>query len=156
MSDSATAWTVAYQAPPSMEFSRQECWSGLPFPSPGDLPDPGIKPGSSALQAVAFPSEPPGEALNAIVNIPILKNTKYIIRHANARSASKQRSDHEACVLGSLGFRNPWLLLESSKILHMIHFSSQGRWGSDLQKKKRMKFCCYCSKSQRKVHIDSR
>ena len=38
----ATPWTVAYQAPPSMGFSRQECWSGLPFPSPGDLPDPGI------------------------------------------------------------------------------------------------------------------
>ena len=40
-----TPWTVAYQAPPSMGFSRQEYWSGLPFPSPGDLPDPGIKPG---------------------------------------------------------------------------------------------------------------
>ena len=47
----ATPWTVAYQAPPSMGFSRQECWSGLPFPSPGDLPDPGIKPRSPALQA---------------------------------------------------------------------------------------------------------
>ena len=46
-----TLWTVAYQAPPSMEFSRQEYWSGLPFPSPGDLPDPGIKPGSPSLQA---------------------------------------------------------------------------------------------------------
>ena len=41
----ATSWTVAHQAPPSMEFSRQEYWSGLPFPSPGDLPDPGIEPG---------------------------------------------------------------------------------------------------------------
>ena len=48
---SATPWTVAYQAPPSMGFSRQEHWSGLPFPSPGDLHNPGIKPGSSALQA---------------------------------------------------------------------------------------------------------
>ena len=57
----ATPWTVAYQAPPSMGFSRQECWSGLPFPSPGDLPDPGIKPGSPALQADALPSEPPGK-----------------------------------------------------------------------------------------------
>ena len=45
MADSATAWGVAGQAPLSMEFSRQEYWSGLPFPSPGDLPDPGIKPG---------------------------------------------------------------------------------------------------------------
>ena len=56
-----TPWTVAYQAPPSMGFSRQECWSGLPFPSPGDLPDPGIEPGSPALQADVLPSEPPGK-----------------------------------------------------------------------------------------------
>ena len=47
----ATPWTVAYQAPLSMEFSRQEYWSGVPLPSPGDLPDPGIKPRSLALQA---------------------------------------------------------------------------------------------------------
>jgi hypothetical protein len=44
-----------------MGFSRQECWSGLPFPSPGDLPEPGIEPGSPALQADALPSEPPGK-----------------------------------------------------------------------------------------------
>ena len=56
----ATSWTVAYQAPPSMGFSRQECWTGLPFPSPGDLPGPGIKPGFPALQADALLSEPPG------------------------------------------------------------------------------------------------
>ena len=46
MSDSVTLWTVAYQFPPSMGFSRQEYWSGLPFPSPGNLPDSGIDPGS--------------------------------------------------------------------------------------------------------------
>ena len=56
----ATPWTVAHQAPPSMGFSRQEYWSWLPFPSPGDLPDPGIKPRSPALQADALTSEPPG------------------------------------------------------------------------------------------------
>ena len=61
MSDSATPWSVAYQSPQSMEFSRQEYWSGLPFPFPGDLPDPGIEPGSPALQADALPSEPPGK-----------------------------------------------------------------------------------------------
>ena len=55
----ATPWTIAYQAPLSMGFSRQECWSGLPFLSPGDLPNPGIKPGSPALQADTLPSEPP-------------------------------------------------------------------------------------------------
>ena len=52
----ATLWTVALQAPPSMGFSRQEYWSGLPFPSPGDLPDPRIKPRSPALQADALTS----------------------------------------------------------------------------------------------------
>ena len=53
--------TAACQAALSMEFSRQEYWSGLPFPSPGDLPDPGIEPWSLALQADALPSEPPGD-----------------------------------------------------------------------------------------------
>ena len=54
----ATPWSVAYQVSPSMEFSRPEYWSGLPFPSPGDLPNPGTKPRSPALQADALPSEP--------------------------------------------------------------------------------------------------
>ena len=53
-----TPWTVAYQAPPSMGFSRQEYWSGLPFPSPEDLPDPAIELGSPTLQADALLSEP--------------------------------------------------------------------------------------------------
>ena len=57
----ATPWTVAYQAPPSMGFSRQEHWSGWPFPSPGDLPDPGIEPRSLTLEENALTSEPPGK-----------------------------------------------------------------------------------------------
>ena len=52
---------LTHQAPQSMEFSRQEYWSGLPFPSPGDLPNPGIKPESPTLQVDALPSEPPGK-----------------------------------------------------------------------------------------------
>ena len=56
-----TPWTVAYQAPPYMEFSRQEYWSGLPFPSPRELPNPGIEPRSPALHADALPFEPPGK-----------------------------------------------------------------------------------------------
>ena len=59
----ATPWTEAYQAPPSMGFSRQEYWSGLPFPSPGDLPDPGIEPRSSEFQADALTSELPGKPI---------------------------------------------------------------------------------------------
>ena len=56
-----TLWTVAYQALPSMGFSRQVYWSGMPFPSPGDLPNPGIEPRYPALQTDALPSEPPGK-----------------------------------------------------------------------------------------------
>ena len=56
-----TPWTVAYEIPSSMGFSRQEYWSGLSFPSPGDLPNPRIEPRSPALQADALTSEPPGK-----------------------------------------------------------------------------------------------
>ena len=56
-----TPRTVAHQAPLSMKFPREEYWSGLPFPSPGDLPNPGIKLGSPALQADALTSAPPGK-----------------------------------------------------------------------------------------------
>ena len=56
-----TPWTVAHQAPPSMGLYREEYWSGLPFPSPGDLPDPGIEPRSPTLQADALTSAPPGK-----------------------------------------------------------------------------------------------
>ena len=62
VSDFAIPWTVAHQAPLSMEFSRQEYWSGLPFPAPEDLPDSGIEPGSPALQADSLPSELKGIA----------------------------------------------------------------------------------------------
>jgi len=57
----ATPWTVAYQAPLSMEFSRQEYWSVLPLPSPGNLPNPEIEPGYPTLQADALPYDPPGK-----------------------------------------------------------------------------------------------
>ena len=53
----ATPWTIALEAPLSVGFSRQEYWSGLPFPSPGDLPNPGIEPASPALQADSLPTE---------------------------------------------------------------------------------------------------
>ena len=57
VSDSVTPWTMALQAPLSVGFSKQEHWSGLPFPPPGDLPDPGIEPGSPALQADSLLTE---------------------------------------------------------------------------------------------------
>ena len=64
----ATRWTVAHQAPLSMGFLRQEYWNGLPFPSPGDLPDPGIKPASPALAGRFFITEPPEKP---ILNIAV-------------------------------------------------------------------------------------
>ena len=61
MSDSATPWTMAHQAPLFMGFPRQEYWGGLPCPSPGDLLDPEKEPRSPALQADSLPAEPPGK-----------------------------------------------------------------------------------------------
>jgi len=77
VSDSATLWTVTHQVPLFMEFSRQVYWSGLPFPSPGDLPDSGIESGSPALQADSLPSELPGKptpssSLSQTQLVPIL------------------------------------------------------------------------------------
>ena len=66
-----TSWATACQAPLSMGFSRQEYWNGLPFPSPGDLPDPGIEPGSLASLALAggfFTVEPPGKPMDQYQN----------------------------------------------------------------------------------------
>ena len=75
----ATPWTVAYQAPPSMGFSRQEHWSGLPFLSPGDLPKPGIEPGSPALQTDALPSEPPGKPVYVNMSIPVPQSIPLLL-----------------------------------------------------------------------------
>ena len=80
-----TPWTVAYQAPPSMGFSKQEYWSGLPFPSPGDLPNPGIELGSPVLQADALPSEPPEKERSSI------QSTK-------TRPGADSDSDHELLI----------------------------------------------------------
>ena len=62
-----TPWTVACQASLSMGFPKQEYWSGLPLPSPRDLPDTGIKPRSPALEADALTSEPPGKSIHTYV-----------------------------------------------------------------------------------------
>ena len=78
VSDSAIPWTVVYQVSLSMGFSRQEYWSGLPFPSPGDLPDPGIKPRSPALQADTLPSEPPGKPV-LFLCAPIIRDNIHSV-----------------------------------------------------------------------------
>ena len=87
-----TPWTVAYQAPPSMGFSRQEYWSGLPFPSPGDLPNPGIKPGSPALGADALTSEPPGKPSSKISTSHFLGEPDICFSKDRVQSAKSSRS----------------------------------------------------------------
>ena len=93
VSDSTTPWTtVAHQALLSMEFSRQDYWTGEPFASPGDLPHPGIEPGSASLQADSLPSEPPGK--------PPRPSVAALIRAASClpdsqRSICRPSSRHE-------------------------------------------------------------
>ena len=90
----ATPWTVAChglqamdrgQPPLSMEFSRKEYWNGLPFPSPGDLPNPGIEPRSPALQADALSSEPPGKLKKNTHNIKLYQAHQIIFLVMNNR-----------------------------------------------------------------------
>ena len=76
----ATPGTVAYQAPLSIGLSRQQDWSGLPFLSPADLPDPGIKHGSPALQTDALPSEPPGKSYSSICQNSIPQSLIFSIK----------------------------------------------------------------------------
>ena len=82
MSDSATPWTVACQAPLSMGFSRQECWSGLPFPSPGDHPNSRIESRSPTLQD-SVPAEPPGKPKNTGVGTLSLLQRIFLTQELN-------------------------------------------------------------------------
>ena len=82
-----------------MGFSRQECWSGLPFPSPRDLPNPGIEPGSPTLQADALPSEPPGKLSNDITDIKWLGKSLGLKKKKNACKKDK----HQIHGLADLG-----------------------------------------------------
>ena len=93
-------WTVAYQAPPSMEFSRQDYWSRLPFPSPGDLLDPGMEPESPTWQADALPSEPPGN-LKLLTEscVSLLRLTGF---HCAPPCRAKQRSSSFPCTRSSV------------------------------------------------------
>ena len=97
----ATPWTVAHQAPLSMGFSRQEYWSGLPFPSPGDLPNPGIKPRSLALRADSLPVKPQGKPKNT--GVGSLSLLQWIFWPGNWTGVS--------CIAG--GFFTNWAMREA-------------------------------------------
>ena len=76
---SASPWTAAHQAPLSMRFSRQGYWTGLPFPSPGDRPNPGIKPGSPALQADSLLTELQGKPKDTKVKVKSLSHVRLLL-----------------------------------------------------------------------------
>jgi len=84
----ATPWTVALQAPWCVGFPRQEYWSGLPFPSPGDLPHPGIEPGSLALQVDSLPLEPDQRARCIYASLWVLWSVAviefYLLEHMSS------------------------------------------------------------------------
>ena len=111
-----TPWTVACQTPLSMEFSRQEYWSGLPFPSPGDLPHPGIKPRSPALQEDSLPSEPPGKPLGSwVINIFNWRN-HFTFLH---------KSDSDLPVQLPFLYRNPFHISQRCQFNHCSETPSQ-------------------------------
>ena len=92
MSDSAIPWTIACQAPLSLGFPRQEYWTGLPFPSPGDLPDLGVEFTSPALTGRFFTAEPPGKSRRINLQSELCMQCEGLIGHieANLRSLSQR------------------------------------------------------------------
>ena len=112
-------WTVAHQAPPSMGFSRQEYWSGLPFPSPGDLPNPGIELRSPILQADTLTSEPPGKQnLSKEDRIPQHSHTTFI--KSLIYQSSTMNSWGDSSLLNVLCKTAFWISLEALSSLPMF------------------------------------
>ena len=107
-----TSWTVARQAPLSVGFPRQEYWSGLPFPSPGDLPDPGIEPRSPALWADSLPFEPPGKLACMYIIRDRVRNWLTIIE--TEKSRPRRASSQISQVKGKNSFSLSLVPLRSS------------------------------------------
>ena len=103
-----TSWTVACQASLSMDFYRQEYWSGLPFPSPGDLPNPGIKLGSRALQADSLLLEPQGKPTEHFKCAKYLACIILLIPHFNPTGSILFYSSHRQRNRGSEKIRDLW------------------------------------------------
>ena len=101
----ATPWTVVHKAPLSMGFSRQEYWSGFPFPTSGELPDPGIKPDSPSLQADSWPTEPPGKIF--FLHFSSVQSLSHVRLFVTVWIAARQ---------ASLSITNSWSLLKLMSI----------------------------------------
>ena len=100
MSDSVIPWSVTHQAPLSLGFPRQEYWSGLPFPSPGGLPHPGIKPVSPALAGGFFTAELSGKPIN--IPTPVITYKKYIKDYKFTTKNSFSKKQNIKSVLNEL------------------------------------------------------
>ena len=122
---SVTPWTAARQAPPSMEFSRQEYWSGLPFPSPGDLPDPGMEPRSPALQVDSLPSEPLGKPHSFIVKGKVGRGRRPSLSFLHRRHASITSSSSR---LGRGISFHRWLFFVGAESMSLGSLAHQARW----------------------------
>ena len=122
----ATPWTVAHQAPPSMGFSRQEYWSGLPFLSPGDLSDPAIEPGFPALQADALPSEPPGNPYSE-GKLTFKWFFFFFLPHSEDRISQYSHPKSSG-----------WLLLQNLVTLKSNPEAEEMKWFCRLKKKKKL------------------
>ena len=133
----ATLWTVALQAPPSTGFSRQEYWSGLPFSSIGDLPNPGIEPRSPSLQVDSLPTEPQGKPKNTGVGSLSLLQRIFLTQELNHSLLNCRQILYQLSYQGSpvgKGWRfpgfgprpTPWSFdsaLELSRHLWVCHFT---------------------------------
>ena len=133
----ATPWTVAHQTPLSMGFSRQEYWSGLPCPPPGDLPNPGIEPKSPALQEDSLPSEPPGKPKNTGVgslsllqgNFPILESKwgllhcRRILYQLHYQGSLLEYLNINFLTAKSLNFEFSWLDFVITALVFLLNFS---------------------------------
>ena len=125
-----TPWTVAYQASSSMGFSRQEYWSGLPFPSPGDLPNPGIEPRSSAFQADALTSEPPGKPIE--MQMPSSKLARQIQQYIKR-------------------FHTPWSNVVYSRDPRIAQYSQNNQRDTPHQQKERWKSYDYLNRFRKTI-----
>ena len=138
----ATQWTIAHQAPPFMGFCRHEYWNGLPFPSPGDLPNPGIEPRSSALQADSLLAEPQGKSKNTGVSSLSLLLQIFLIQESNQGLLDcrqiiynwtiREAGSMHTCMLSHLVLNHVWLFGTPWTITHQaplsMRFSRQEHW----------------------------
>ena len=118
----ATPWIILHQAPPSMRFSRQEYWSGLPFPSPGNLPNPGTEPRSPTLQADALTSEPP-EGI-PVELFQILKDDAVKVLHSICQQIWKTQhwpQDWKRSVFIPVSFQCQRMLKLPHNCTHLTH-----------------------------------